>query len=116
MAEHPMTFHCTPCASCRDESWQRIVDGRLRWEWQHHCPVSGTQACGGGWGPAPEQIREEVVAREGTVRLEVGGPHGIPLKPLRELMALSLPELVHARTHGFEATPVEAALLRGALG
>ncbi|MFE5773853.1 phage portal protein [Streptomyces sp. NPDC056485] len=52
MAEHFMTFHCTPCPSCRDESWQRIADGRLRWEWQHYCPVSGTQACDGGWGPA----------------------------------------------------------------
>ncbi|MCC0096244.1 hypothetical protein K7B10_15900 [Streptomyces flavotricini] len=116
MAEHLVTHSCEPCSSCQDESWQRIADGRLRWEWQHYCPVSRTQACEGGWGPAPEYVREEIVAREGTVRLEVGGPHGIPLKPLRELMALSLPELVHARTHGFEATPVEAALLRGTLG
>ncbi|MGW6405751.1 hypothetical protein ACWF95_01200 [Streptomyces vinaceus] len=112
MAEH-FAYHCMPCASCQDECWQRMVDGRLRWEWQHHCPVSRTQACGGGWGPAPDEVREEIVAREGTVRLAVGGPDGVPLAALRKLMHLSLPQLRQARAEGFAATPTEAALLRG---
>ncbi|WP_159047169.1 hypothetical protein [Streptomyces sp. XY332] len=113
MAEHFVTLHCEPCASCQDESWQHVVDGRLRWEWQHYCPVAGTQACDGGWGPAPDLIREEIIAREGTERLGVGGPDGVPLKTVREVMGLTLAQLSQARSHGFEATPVEAELVRG---
>ncbi|MEU9005221.1 hypothetical protein [Streptomyces sp. NPDC048551] len=116
MAEQFVTLHCTPCASCVYEAWQHVVEGRLRWEQSEHCPAYQVQACGGGWGPPPPWVREHVVAREGTTRLAVGGPDGIPLKAVRELYGLSLPELRHARTHGLDATPVEARLLRAMRG
>ncbi|MEV7522349.1 hypothetical protein [Streptomyces sp. NPDC091371] len=111
MAEQFATLHCEPCEDCRFEAWQRIVDGRLRWEESHHCPAYGVQACGGGWGPPPPWVRERIVAGQGTVRLAVGGPDGLPLKAVRELYGLTLPELIAAREHGIEATPVEAELL-----
>ncbi|MEU9717545.1 hypothetical protein [Streptomyces sp. NPDC047976] len=113
MAEQQMDgyMRCGPCPSCRFEAWQRVVDGRLRWEESQHCAESGTQACGGGWGPPPPWVRERIVAEEGTVRLAVGGPDGLPLKAVRALYGLTLPELREAREHGIEATPVEAGLL-----
>ncbi|MEU5811039.1 hypothetical protein [Streptomyces sp. NPDC047718] len=112
MAEHLMTIHPAPCPHCRRETWQRIVDGRLRWEDQVHCSACGTQACAGGWGPPPPPVRERIVAEEGTVRVAVGGPDGVPLKAAREVFGLTLPELAEARRHGLEATPSEAELLR----
>ncbi|MFE2924540.1 hypothetical protein [Streptomyces goshikiensis] len=112
MAEHFVTLHCEPCASCRREAWQLVVDGRLRWEESEDCPATQVLACDGDWGPPPPWIRERIVAREGTERLAVGGPDGIPLKAVREVYGLTLPELRHARAHGIEATPVEARFLR----
>ncbi|MFB7468370.1 hypothetical protein ACFCZ1_33650 [Streptomyces sp. NPDC056224] len=109
-------LHCEPCEDCRFEAWQRIVDGRLRWEESQSCDASGVYACGGGWGPAPEWVRERIVACEGSVRLAVGGPDGAPLKAVREVFGLSLPQLRHAREHGVEATPVEAQVLSAAAG
>lgn len=116
MAEQFVTLHCEPCPSCRYEAWQRVVDGRLRWDESQHCPAYGVQACGGGWGPPPPWVRSRIVAREGTEHLAVGGPDGIPLKTVREVYSLTLPELRHARAHGIEATPVEAGFLRAATG
>ncbi|MFG2622894.1 hypothetical protein ACGFXC_35310 [Streptomyces sp. NPDC048507] len=112
MAELFTTLHCEPCASCRFEAWQHVVYGRLRWEEQQYCPASGVQACDGGWGPPPPRVRERIVAAEGTVRLAAGGPDGVPLKAVRALYGLTLPELRAARRTGLAATPVEARLLR----
>ncbi|MET8753571.1 hypothetical protein ABZW32_26275 [Streptomyces sp. NPDC004667] len=116
MAEHFVTLHCEPCASCRFEAWQRVVEGRLRWEEQRYCPTDEALACGGGWGPPPPWVRERIVAAEGTVRLAVGGPDGVPLKAVRALYGLTLPQLREARETGLAATPVEAELLRAAGG
>ncbi|MER5932853.1 hypothetical protein [Streptomyces sp. NPDC002054] len=113
MAEQFVTLHCEPCDDCVIEAWQRVVDGRLRWEEQEYCPRYVIQACGGAWGPAPEHVRARIIAVEGTVRVRVGGPDGVPLKTIREVMHLSMAELSRARADGFEATPVEAALLTG---
>ncbi|MFG2877846.1 hypothetical protein ACGFYU_23075 [Streptomyces sp. NPDC048337] len=106
------TTHCGPCPSCRYEAGQRVVNGRLRWDENEYCAATGIEACGGGWGPPPPWVRERIVAEEGTVRLPVGGPGGLRLKAVRELYGLTLPELIEAREHGIEATPVEARLLR----
>ncbi|WP_162688611.1 hypothetical protein [Streptomyces sp. ICC4] len=113
MAEQFMTLHCAPCASCRYETWQRIVDGRLCWDDNYYCAEYGVHACDQGWGVPPPLMRERIVAAEGTVRLAVGGPDGVPLKVVRELYRLTLPQLREARAHGLDATPVEAELLRG---
>ncbi|KOU24095.1 hypothetical protein ADK52_15140 [Streptomyces sp. WM6372] len=114
MAEFSVTLHCHPCESCRNQVWQRIVDGRLRWDETSYCTAEGRayESSGGGWGPPPPWIRERILAARGTVRLTVGGPDGIPLKAVRELYALTLPQLRAAREHGLAATPVEAELLR----
>ncbi|MFD8635788.1 hypothetical protein [Streptomyces sp. NPDC059533] len=111
MAELLGTTHCGPCPHCRHEAWQRVVDGRLRWEESESCDAYAFYACGGGWGPPPSWVRERIVAEEGTVRLAVGGPDGLPLKAVRALYGLTLPELREAREHGIEATPVEARFL-----
>ncbi|MFJ6794624.1 hypothetical protein [Streptomyces sp. NPDC091268] len=113
MAEQFVTLHCTPCPSCRFDAGQRIADGRLRWEESQYCPAYGVEACGGGWGPGPEWVRARIAAREGTVRLAVGGADGVPLRAVREVYGLSLPQLREARARGLDATPVEAELLRG---
>ncbi|MGW1639489.1 hypothetical protein [Streptomyces lavendulae] len=112
MAEHFVTLHCEPCASCRSEAWQHVRDGRLRWEETQYCSASGIQACDGGWGPPPPWVRERIVAAEGTVRLAVGGPDGVPLKAVREVYGLTLAQLREARENGLQATAVEAELLR----
>ncbi|MFD5148858.1 hypothetical protein [Streptomyces sp. NPDC058401] len=111
MDEQFVTLHCEPCDSCRSEAWQHVVDGRLRWEDQFYCTAIGLQSCDGGWEPAPPWIREVIVAREGTVHLAVGGPDGAPLKAVREVLGLTLPELRRARADGIDVTPAEAAVL-----
>ncbi|MFJ8018493.1 hypothetical protein [Streptomyces sp. NPDC096339] len=117
MVEQFAKLHpCDPCESCRFEAWQRIVGGRLRWEESQECTAYGFIACGGGWGPPPPWVRERILAEEGAVRLAVGGPDGLPLKAVRELYGLTLPELIAAREHGIEATPVEARMLTSAEG
>ncbi|MDA5282894.1 hypothetical protein [Streptomyces sp. Isolate_45] len=114
MAEHFVTLHCEPCPSCRFEARQRIVDGRLRWEESMCCARYEVRACDEGRAPTPPWVRERIIAAEGTVHLPVGGPDGVPLIAVRALYRLSLPELREARANGVDATPVEAALLRGA--
>ncbi|MFD3876028.1 hypothetical protein [Streptomyces sp. NPDC058623] len=114
MAEHFVTLHREPCPSCRFEARQRMVDGRLRWwEWWSCTSYEGL-ACDEGWAPTPPLAREAIIAAEGAVHLTVGGPNGVPLIAVRALYGLTLPELRTARTTGIDATPVEAALLRGA--
>lgn len=47
------------------------------------------------------------------MRLAVGGPDGVPLKAVRTMYGLALPQLREARANGLHATQVEAELLRG---
>ncbi|MFD9306630.1 hypothetical protein ACFWCB_28875 [Streptomyces sp. NPDC060048] len=75
--------------------------------------MDGLQVCDWGWGVPPPTIRERIVAVEGTVHLAVGGPDGVPLKAVREVYRLTIPELGEVRSHGLRATPVEAEVLRG---
>ncbi|MEV6956714.1 hypothetical protein [Streptomyces sp. NPDC051183] len=118
MVEFSVTLHGEPCDSCHNRVWQRLIDGRLRWYESSHCtdPANGYETSGGGWGPPPPWIRERIIAEEGAVRLAVGGPDGVPLALVRELYALTLPQLREARVHGLAATPLEAELLRGTHG
>ncbi|MGW6709723.1 hypothetical protein ACWGDE_33215 [Streptomyces sp. NPDC054956] len=116
MAEQIGMTHCEPCDSCRHETWQWIVDGRLRWYDNYYCAEYEIYACDEGRGVPPPWIRERVVAAEGVVRLAVGGPDGVPLKVVREWYRLTLPELREVRERGLDATPVEAELLRGMRG
>ncbi|MFB6619256.1 hypothetical protein ACFCV9_34385 [Streptomyces sp. NPDC056367] len=116
MDEHSGTLHCEPCEACHFEAWQRIVDGRLRWEESQSCPVYGVQACHGGWGPPPPWVRERIIAEEGTVRLPVGEPDGVPIALLRRVYGLTIAEVAAARATGWEATPVEARFLAESAG
>lgn len=107
-------LHCEPCEECVREEWQSIVDGELRREAYEACTRHPFQACERGRGVPPPWIRERVLAREGTVRLPVGGPDGVPIALLRRVYGLSIAEVVAARAEGYRATPVEARYLTAA--
>ncbi|MFG2294838.1 hypothetical protein [Streptomyces sp. NPDC048603] len=117
MAEHFVTLPCEPCERCVFHAWQRVEGGRLRWysDWTcDNCDFAGPSiGCvrDGGWGPAAYEVRERIVEQEGTVRVRIGGPDGVPLKAAREILGLTIAELNRLRVHGYDATPVEAALL-----
>ncbi|MFJ2591956.1 hypothetical protein [Streptomyces erythrochromogenes] len=113
MAEQQMYLvaHCEPCEECVREEWQFIRDGELRWEAYESCTRYPFQACERGPGIPPPPIRERILAREGTVRLPVGGPDGVPIALLRRVYGLSIAEVVAARAEGYRATPVEARYL-----
>ncbi|MEV7616007.1 hypothetical protein [Streptomyces sp. NPDC089799] len=111
MAEPFVTIHCEPCEDCVRQEWQTVEHGRLRWYTGEYCPRYAVQACGRGWGVPPDHVRDRIVEREGTVRVPIGGPDGVPLKAAREILGLTIAELNRVRVHGYEATPVEAALL-----
>ncbi|MFJ4778647.1 hypothetical protein [Streptomyces sp. NPDC088762] len=108
--------HCAPCGECVQEAWQSLEDGTLRWEAYDSCPRYAFQACDRGRGVPPPWIRERIVAREGTVRLPVGGPDGVPIALLRRVYGLTIAEVTAARATGWEATRVEAVLLSSASG
>ncbi|RSS51649.1 hypothetical protein EF912_20550 [Streptomyces sp. WAC07061] len=113
MAEQQMYafLHCEPCEECVREEWQSIQDGRLRWEAYDYCPRYAVQACDRGWGVPPPEVRERIVAREGTVHLPVGGPDGVSMALLREVYGLTIAEVMNARATGWRVTPVEARYL-----
>ncbi|MFF3678845.1 hypothetical protein ACFYYS_33370 [Streptomyces sp. NPDC002120] len=115
MAEQRMylTLHCEPCEECVQEDWQFIRDGELRWEGFEHCPRYEVYAHDDGRGVPPPWVRERIMAREGTVHLQVGGPDGVPIALLRRVYGLTIAEIVAARTTGWRATPVEARYLTG---
>ncbi|OKK16000.1 hypothetical protein AMK16_24980 [Streptomyces sp. CB00455] len=114
MADDHVMLHCEPCEDCVSEVVQRVTGGRLRWDSSSSCSRYVFQACRGGWGVPPQDVRGLIIADEGTVALPVGGAHGIPLRLLRELYGLSVAEVAAARATGWAATPVEAAYLRSA--
>ncbi|QES56419.1 hypothetical protein DEJ51_21405 [Streptomyces venezuelae] len=104
-------LHCEPCEECVREDWQFIRDGELRWEGFDHCPAYEIYACERGRGVPPPPVRERILAREGAVRLSVGGPCGVPVALLRRVYGLTVAELAAARRTGYRATPVEARYL-----
>ncbi|MFI8498013.1 hypothetical protein ACIGFK_05865 [Streptomyces sp. NPDC085524] len=108
--------HCEPCEECVQEAWQVIDGGVLRWEAYDFCPSDGSLACDRGRGVPPPWIRERIVALEGTVRLPVGGPDGVPIALLRRVYGLTIAEVAAARATGWEATPVEARFLAESAG
>lgn len=106
-----VTLHCEPCGECVEEERQYIRDAELHWEGTHRCPRVEVHACDRGRGVPPPWIRERIAAREGAVRLPVGGPRGVPVAVLRRDYGLTMAETAAARTTGWLATPVEARLL-----
>ncbi|MFF8259224.1 hypothetical protein [Streptomyces virginiae] len=116
MAEQHMHAwtHCGPCEDCVEEDWQLVQYGELRWEGYQHCPRNEVYACDRGTGVPPPEVRERILAREGSVHLAVGGPDGVPIALLRRVYGLSIAEAVAARTEGYRATPVEARYLMAA--
>ncbi|WP_030850399.1 hypothetical protein [Streptomyces sp. NRRL F-4474] len=103
--------HCEPCEECVQEQWQSVEGGELRWEAYESCGRYPFQACDRGRGVPPPWIRERILARDGSVRLTVGGPDGVPIALLRRVYGLSIAEVVAARAAGYRATPVEARYL-----
>lgn len=71
----------------RDELW---------WDSEFRCQSCGTAICEhAGPGPAPDDVREALLAAHGPVRLRLeGSGHGLVavLKVLREIWALPLPQ------------------------
>lgn len=116
MAEQEMygVLHCEPCEECVEEAWQLIGAGGLYWESSFSCSRYGIQACDWGQGVPPPEVREGIVAREGTVHLAVGGADGVPVGVLRRVYRLSIAEVMAARRTGCRATPMEARYLRSA--
>ncbi|MER7825894.1 hypothetical protein ABTX85_25410 [Streptomyces sp. NPDC096097] len=112
----PRTASCAPCPRCVFHAWQLTEGGRLRWmaEWEcDTCVFGSPETCNReeGSGPAPEHVRAAVVAAEGTVLLRVGGAGGAGLKVFRDVLGLTMTELLAAVRDGYRATPVEARCL-----
>ncbi|MFF1481432.1 hypothetical protein ACFVYD_28440 [Streptomyces sp. NPDC058301] len=68
----------------------------LWWDSEFSCDTCGTYLCEhAGPGPAPDDVRQALVAAHGSVRLRLAGP--VPslvpvLKVFREVSAASLPQ------------------------
>jgi hypothetical protein len=101
---------------------QLIRDNRLRWELEWNCRTCGTVSDDGDWGPAPADLREELLAQHGVHRLRLdGGESGgvSVLSIFREVFGASLGDAQAAasrlRRAGHDGTLVEAELLRDRL-
>ncbi|MFI6107565.1 hypothetical protein [Streptomyces sp. NPDC051310] len=112
----------SPCATCggmlvRDVG-QFIDRGQLRWGAEGRCQVCGSAWCEMGTGPAPEEIRQALLAEHGVTRLHLATREAslVPvLRALREVRHLSLGEARLAaadlRGAGMVGTSVEMAHL-----
>ncbi|MFD3330176.1 hypothetical protein [Streptomyces sp. NPDC058701] len=114
------TVPCAPCPRCVFHAWQLVEEGRLVWQSEWECGSCGFGApdvCNRdhGTGVPPADVREAVVAREGTVLLRVDGARAAALKVLRDVLGLTFPELAAVVRDGYRATPVEARHLTDAL-
>ncbi|KAA0932459.1 hypothetical protein FGF04_26200 [Streptomyces apricus] len=97
---------------------QFIEQGRLRWGVEGRCRDCPDAWCETGEGPAPEEIRQALLAEHGSIRLrlETGETCLVPvLRALRGMWDLSLDEARLAATDlkgtGLVGTSVEMAHL-----
>ncbi|BCJ70293.1 hypothetical protein GCM10009779_35530 [Polymorphospora rubra] len=97
---------------------QLVRDNRLRWELDWNCGACGTVSCDRGSGPAPSELREELLSQHGRHRLRLENSEsrgGAILRVFRQVFDSSLAESRESadrlRRHGFEGTLVETELL-----
>ncbi|MET7276185.1 hypothetical protein ABZS59_34260 [Streptomyces flaveolus] len=112
----------SPCATCggvlvRDVG-QFIDRGQLRWGAEGRCQACGNAWCEMGAGPAPEEIRQALLAEHGATRLHLATKEASlapVLRALREVQHLPLGEARLAaadlRGAGLVGTSVEMAHL-----
>ncbi|MFF1692263.1 hypothetical protein ACFVXC_01380 [Streptomyces sp. NPDC058257] len=113
------------CSNCERacEGWvvQIAEKGKLRWETELACNECGIEH-DGDWGPAPESIRQRLIAAHGASRVCVSDvvPGGKILKTFRDIFALSIQEAKRAAgdltTGGWQGTKVETSLITEILG
>ncbi|MEU6313242.1 hypothetical protein [Streptomyces sp. NPDC047014] len=112
----------SPCPTCGDvlvrDVGQYIERGQLRWGVEGCCGSCATGWCERGAGPAPEEVRQALLAQHGAARLRLAsnGSSLVPvLRALREVRRLSLGEarLTAAELSeiGLVGTGVEVELL-----
>ncbi|MEW1892244.1 hypothetical protein [Streptomyces sp. NPDC085659] len=114
-----VTSTCAACAGVlvRDVG-QFIERGEVRWGVEGRCQECPAGWCETGTGPAPQEVRQALLAEHGAARLRLAGTRGslVPvLRALREINGLSLGEARLAAAdlsgEGLIGTLVEMTLL-----
>ncbi|MEV6242271.1 hypothetical protein [Lentzea sp. NPDC051838] len=100
---------CGTCgAACTGWAEQFVEKDGLRWALDLEC-TCGTASCDRGRGTAQAAVREEILARHGTYRLQAEG--AVVLKAIRSAFGLSIAEAQRAARAGYSGTLVEVRLL-----
>jgi len=109
------------CGDCGDPctGWavQLTRGGRLRWEIEWACDACGISHHG-AWGPAPAEVRSEILAQHGPYCVKLTGREyrgGGILKAFRDAFDLSIREAQESsrklKRCGYEGTFVEVCFL-----
>lgn len=118
-----VTSTCVACGGVLVRDLGQFVDrGQLRWGIEGRCQACPNAWCETGAGPAPQEIRQALLAEHGATRLRLATDEAslVPvLRALREMRHLSLGEarLTAAELSGagMVGTSVEMAHLAGGL-
>ena len=91
-----VTSTCVACGGVLVRDLGQFVDrGQLRWGIEGRCQVCPHTWCETGAGPAPQEIRQALLAEHGATRLRLATEEASPvpvLRALREMHHLSLGE------------------------
>ncbi|MEV6794933.1 hypothetical protein AB0M87_23755 [Streptomyces sp. NPDC051320] len=112
------TAECSNCGgACEGWVIQISEKGRLRWEIEWSCDVCGISH-DGGWGPAPEHIRQALISDHGIscIRISAATAHrGKVLKAFREALGVPIQEAnalaKELAATGWQGTQVETSLI-----
>lgn len=110
---------CTNChQQCKGWAVQLISESKLRWELDWSCDHCGIEADGGDWGPAPEDVRNRLIAEHGTDCIRGSDSEkrmGKILKAFRDAFGGSMQEAKKSATEftttGWRGTHIEATLV-----
>ncbi|MFC7308162.1 hypothetical protein ACFQVC_28555 [Streptomyces monticola] len=114
-----VTSTCVACGGVLVRDLGQFVDrGQLRWGIEGRCQACPDAWCETGAGPAPQEIRQALLAEHGAVRLRVATEEVSPvhvMRALREMRQLPLGEARMAAAElsgaGVVGTAVEMAHL-----
>ncbi|WP_330291133.1 hypothetical protein [Streptomyces sp. NBC_00576] len=114
-----LTSQCESCGGELVRDVGQFIDrGRLRWSVEGQCQTCPNAWCEMDTGPAPEEIRQALLAEHGHARLRLADKNAsfVPvLRALREMQNLSLGEarkvVADLREVGVVGTSVEMAYL-----
>lgn len=90
--------------TCKSWAVQLISEGKLRWELDWSCEQCGIEADGGDWGPAPEHIRNRLIAEYGTACIKTVSPDGHGGKLLKAFRAAFGDSIQEAKKSASELT------------